>query len=512
MDGDLDNSDIGSNIGVRRTPTNVKQIEIKTGNAISKKKSNPEEFYQQIQDLGEGAFGRVIKVKQIMTGEFRALKIVDKSLLHEEMSEEEIENEIKILKSLDHPNIIKVYDFFDYKDNLFIVNEFIGDGDLFKLVEQLKFLNESLSLKILHQLLSAVCYLHSNSIIHGDIKPENVMIDNYKNSRISNKGSDIFGFDIKLIDFGTSKIINKPKVLHNLVGTAYYVAPEVILGSYHKQCDLWSCGVVLYIMLSGTFPFQGESEEEIFNNIKFSKPNMSIELITNASNETQQLLLQLLNKDPIERITAAQALESKAFDKLKVLKNEANHKIFSSKNTMNALKRLNTNNENKFQQAITSFITHNFLSKEVMLKHKEIFKAIDNNGDGQITKAELIEGYKKFGGDFDIETIENVIDNLDRDNNGFIEEEEFAAATVDIKEILTKNNIKFSFQSIDKDNSGFISVDEVGCFIGGEDYDKELIIKVIEEAKKDPTKEISLSDFEDIMNVLLEKSSGDQES
>jgi calcium-dependent protein kinase len=512
----VEEKDISETDSISRTkkkPSSTFDIDIKTGTNIIKRNTNPEDVYDQIKELGEGAFGRVIKVQHKKTLEFRAIKIIDKTMLLEDFQDSEIENEIDILKKLDHPNIIKVFEYYDYNNNIFIVNELIGDGDLYKLIEELKVLNEGLALRILNQMISAITYLHSEGVFHGDIKPENIMIDNYKKCRISNKASEseILGFDIKLIDFGTSKMFNKPKVFHNLVGTAYYVAPEVILGGYHKQCDLWSCGVVFYVMLTGCFPFNGETDDEIYQKIKYDKPNMNIKELKNISPESIDLLTQLLEKDPIERISAEKALEHSAFVKLKTLLKKCNQNLMHNNNSQMIMKKLKKSRTSKFHQAITAFITHNYLSKEVRLKHREIFKAIDLNGDGRITKEELIEGYAKIGCEYTTQEIEDIIANIDRDNNGFIEVEEFITASVDINVLLSDTNIKLAFETIDRDGSGLVSLDEVGKFVGGEDYDKDLIKLVIEEAGKDPEADITYDDFKAIMLTLKKDAKNENE-
>lgn len=493
---------------IRKKTTKSSGIDIKVGTSLCKKVTNPNDTYEELKELGEGAFGRVIKVKHKTTGELRAIKIIDKTMLHEDLEDNDIENEINILKSLDHPNIIKVYEYYDYNNFIFIVSELISDGDLFKLIEEQKILSEILSMRILFQILSAVNYLHSENVFHGDIKPENIMIDNYNKAKINNKNieTNLFNFDIKLIDFGTSKMFNKPKVFSNLVGTVYYVAPEVILGGYHKQCDIWSCGVVLYVMLTGRFPFDGDVEDEVFNKIKYNSPDMSLKEIKQCSPEVRDLLSKMLEKDPLERINAFNALHHKAFNTLLKRKSEKDKDTLSRSNSINVLKNLKKSKTGKFNQAIAAFITHNYLSKEVALKHKEIFKAIDLDGDGRLTKQELIEGYNKIGSSYKPEEIEDILTNLDRDNNGYIEEEEFIAASVDINVLLSETNMKMAFDSIDIDKSGAVSLDEVGRFIGGEEYESELIREVIIDAGKDPNKEITFEDFKGILEKLKKES------
>jgi calcium-dependent protein kinase len=487
--------------------TTLDEIGIKASTSVIKREANPESLYEMIEELGEGAFGRVVKVKHLKTGEIRAMKIVDKGLLNDGFDEEEIANEINILKSLDHPNIIKVYEYFDYKTNLFIVNELIPNGDLFKLIEQKTLLCEPLALRILQQMLSAVHFLHSENVIHGDIKPENIMIDNYNNCSFGNKKNptyeDLFGFEIKLIDFGTSRIFSKSKVFDKLVGTAYYVAPEVILGGYHKQCDLWSCGVVFYVMLSGRLPFMSEDEEELYEMIKNSKPSFNLKEFKDTTELSLDLLKKLLEKDPIERITAKNALSHGAFNILGSIRNKKNGETVNKTFSKNALKRLGTVKKNqKFQQAITTFITHNFLSKDIATKHKEIFKALDIDGDGRVTNDELVEGYKKAGLSYSDEEVQMIIKSVDKDNNGFIEMEEFISASVDLDVLLSETNMRLAFETIDLDNSGAVSFEEVGKFVGGGEIDEELMKQIVADVGKSPEDEFTFEDFKSIMQML----------
>lgn len=566
-------NDIDDNISPIKINTKartLKEIKIKSGNCIRKRSVHPEEVYEKIKDLGEGAFGSVIQARHKSTNEIRAIKMIEKKHLKETIqgsSTNDIENEINILKELDHPNIIKVYEFFEYDDYYYIVSEYIGDGDLFTLISNQTIISEDLALYILHQVISAVNYLHLENVFHGDIKPENIMLDNYKKCNIENFNyklkkesvnsynsgyfsrttskdfnnfdfnkdknnnliKDMIDFDIKLIDFGTSRIFNKPKIFDKLVGTCYYVAPEVILKGYHKQCDLWSCGVVLYVMLAGKYPFNGDSEEEIYESIKKGKFSLSEEEFKNIRKDTIDLLKLLLETDPLERITANKALNHKAFESIKkciISKNtnylKNNNSQIMMQSFQNKLTNFNKNSDKKFLQAVTTFIIHNFISREIALKYKELFKVIDTDGDGRLSKEELINGYKRMGNEvlnqikkdnknnkihtyksqLSTRSLDDIVTNIDKDNNGYIEVEEFIAAAIDINELLTEDNIKLSFESIDIDKSGKISLDELGKFIGGEEYDLNLIKEVIVEAGKDPEKDINYNDFKDIMETL----------
>lgn len=491
---------------------NIHDMGIRPSVSVIKRVINPEDHYQLDQELGEGAYGRVVKVIHKQTGLIRAMKIVDKQILDESVDPREIENEISILKSLDHPNIIKVYEYFDYKTHLFIVSELIPNGDLFKLIDNKKSLSELYSLRIIYQVLAAVKYLHAENVVHGDIKPENIMIDNFGNCSFTNKSNytteDLTSFEVKLIDFGTSKFFSKNKVFNKLIGTSFYVAPEVILGGYHRQCDLWSCGVVLYTMISGGFPFYSQDEDELYEKIKNDQPDFKN--FPNVNPNTIDLISKLLEKNPLDRINATKSLEHPAFEKLNSLIAKKNEKIVVQEYSKDVLSRLKKSKSNvKFHQAITTFITHNFLSKEVASKHKNLFKALDKDGDGRLTTSELVEGYAKAGYNYKKEEIEQIIQVIDKDNNGYIELEEFISASVDINILLSETNIKLAFETIDIDNSGKITFDEIGAFLSGDDstlIDDEIMCNIVEEIGKEKNDEFTLEDFTKIMNVLKNNS------
>lgn len=168
--------------------------------------------------------------------------------------QETLFGELDILKTLDHPNIIKLYDIFDYREFFYVVTEYCGGGELFAAVKRNHHFSEKDASGILKQLLSAVSYLHSRNIVHRDLKPENIVFNTVVDTDFS-KGR------IKIIDFGTAEIVRKGKNLTAKVGSPFYVAPEVLQQNYNNKCDVWSCGVILYVLLSGYPPFRGRSHE-----------------------------------------------------------------------------------------------------------------------------------------------------------------------------------------------------------------------------------------------------------
>lgn len=157
-------------------------------------------------------------------------------------------NEVEIMKLIDHPHIVKIYEYFETELHIFIVMELLEGGELFEKIQKQKFFHEGKAKEIIRDILEALNYLHQRSIVHRDIKPENILFSK----------NDV----LKIADFGTSKFFIKSK-MKNTHGTPYYIAPEVLEGSYNEKCDVWSVGVIMYILLSGYPPFYGNCDEEI---------------------------------------------------------------------------------------------------------------------------------------------------------------------------------------------------------------------------------------------------------
>lgn len=206
--------------------------------------------------LGSGAFGEVRVCVHRDSGAQRAVKVLRKSHMDED-EKKMLFNEINNLKDLDHPNILKMFEFFEDEKRYYIVTDICKGGELFdEIVARGKF-TENDAAVLMKQVLSCINYCHSNKIVHRDLKPENILLE-------QNKEFD----QIKIIDFGTSLVFDENKKLDEKLGTPYYIAPEVLAKSYGPKCDIWSCGVITYIILSGNPPFNGASDQEIMKKVK----------------------------------------------------------------------------------------------------------------------------------------------------------------------------------------------------------------------------------------------------
>ena len=272
----------------------IEKLKIATGY------TNLTDIYEVKEKLGSGKFGLVKLGIHKQTGKKVAIKIMSKK----EMRNEDLElvrTEIEILKICQHPNIIALYDVFENVDYFYIIMEYCSGGDLYSYLEKRKFkLSEKRVCDIIHKMCAAVYYIHSYGIAHRDLKPENVLMTD-----------DTDDADIRILDFGLSKIIGPDEKCTEPYGTLTYVAPEVLLEEpYTKAVDLWSLGVITYLMLTGTLPFDDpNSEEEIAKKVVLASPSYRLPLWKGISHEAKSFVMGLLEKNLSKRMNIKSALE-----------------------------------------------------------------------------------------------------------------------------------------------------------------------------------------------------------
>eukprot|EP01017_Pseudomicrothorax_dubius_P022951 TRINITY_DN2469_c0_g1_i4.p1 TRINITY_DN2469_c0_g1~~TRINITY_DN2469_c0_g1_i4.p1 ORF type:complete len:346 (+),score=96.27 TRINITY_DN2469_c0_g1_i4:154-1191(+) len=339
------------------------------------------------------------------------------------------------------------------------------------------------------QVLSAVVYAHNHKIVHRDLKPENILLD------IAADGSYI----IKVIDWGTAREYDSKNKMKERYGTAYYMAPEVIKKSYDAKCDIWSCGVILYVMLSGRPPFVGRSEADIMANIIRGTYSLEGETWSLISDEAKNLLTRMLEYDPRKRLSARDALEHPWFVNSAGARNGYSKDVLKS--SLANLKSFRA--EQKLQQAAVTFIASHLISKEEKQQLINVFKDLDKNGDGVLSREEILEGYKKIMTESEaIAEADRIMEQVDIDKSGFIDYTEFIAATIDRKKLVSKEKLEASFRLFDKDGSGTISPQEIKEVLGTaiQDLDEEVWQEIIKEVDVNGDGEIS---FEEFSNMIM---------
>lgn len=431
--------------------------------------------------LGRGAFGEVRKAIHKSTSIVRAVKIIFKdNSTPQELKR--ITNEVDMLKKLDHPNIIKVYEFFVDAKHFYIVTELCSGGELFDRIIKDHHFSEKKAAETMRQVLSAIVYCHDKNIVHRDQKPENILYESTKENSY-----------LKVIDFGTSREFDPHRKMAQRLGTPYYIAPEVLEKRYTEKCDVWSCGVILYILLSGSPPFNGKDDIEIMDKVVKGFFNINIPELETVTLEAKDLMRKMMTYSQEKRISSQEAYNDPWFDKVI----GSNIGQIDPQFLVNQ-KKFNT--KSKLQQAVYYFIVNNMATREEKNDLIKCFKALDTNGDGKLSKEELINGYEKGGFYCDSEGIEALINNLDSNKSGAIDYTEFVAASIDKKKLLSEQRIESCFKLFDKDNSESISKAELKMMFGGnQKVDEGVWADLIKEVDINGDGEIDMIEFKEML-------------
>lgn len=464
---------------------------------INQQSGLPLDNYILEKELGSGSYGDVYKVRHKELNVLRAMKKIKNSSCLDEKSKKEIINEIELLKSIDHPNIIKIFEYYITSEGIFIITEYCSGGELFDKIISMKKLTELQSAYIIYQLLSSIFYCHNLNIIHRDLKPENILIESEE------KENGLY--NIKVIDFGTAKIFNLSKLESQVIGSGYYIAPEVLNSKYNEKCDIWSVGVILYILLSGVPPFNGKTDDDIIQNIKKGVYDLKSSKWEEISSEAKNLIKQMLDMNVLSRISAQKALCHGWFVKYSIKEKfvcEGQEKL---KKSIENIKQYKSNN--KLQQAALAFILHNSLHLPEVKDLIRIFKSIDLDGNGKISKMEMENALSKF---YNVPNVNNEIDlifsNVDNDNNGYIDYEEYIRASISKDKLLDNKNLKYVFKFFDKDGNGFISLNEIETVLFNQfpsETRKVLSAKLMKEIDDDHNNQINFDEFERLMRKLV---------
>ena len=462
-------------------------LRIDKSNFIIMKTKSLFDEYEIKEKLGEGAYGCVYKVTQKSTNFLRAVKAIERK----HIDSNSFSNEIAILKTVDHPNIIKLFDCY-YDNNFFyMVEEYCSGGDLFDYIQKIKNFSEKIAATIFNQLLSAINHLHKKNIVHRDIKPENIVFIPLEEKKNNN---EIF---IKLIDFGTSVSIKNKSNLHEELGTIYYIAPEVFKNNYNEKADIWSCGIILYTMLCGHPPFLGNDEDSIKNKILNCKVEYPQNEFKNISKGAIDFLELLLENDPNKRISAEEALKN---EWLINMLNSDDDNILNKTIIENLIKFSSTVS---LQKATLSFLTNQISMNEEIKTLKKEFDKIDVNKDGEISLDELILCLKTL---YPLEEAKkrakDIFKEIDFNNDGSINFSEFLTVNLQKEKILNEDMLRKAFNLFDIDGNGYITIDELKQTLNLHLNNQIDWKDLVGEVDKDGDYQINFEEFKEMMEKL----------
>ncbi|KAM3133795.1 hypothetical protein pb186bvf_014058 [Paramecium bursaria] len=437
--------------------------------------------YEIIKKLGQGGFGEVYLVKQLSTGIQRAAKIIMRKTISDE---EKLLEETEILKHLDHPNIVRVLEIFADFKYYYIVTEYCQGGELLDRIKTITNFNEKQTAIYMKQIFSAVLYCHRRQIVHRDLKPENILFD----SKAPNA-------NLKLIDFGASEKMIENQSLTRKIGTPYYVAPEVLGCQYDEKVDVWSCGVILFILLSGRPPFRGKNDLDTMRLAKKGELVFPQDKWQNISAQAKDLISLMLIVDQNQRISIEDAFNHSW------IQNQNNIDIVCDTQLLISLQKFQS--ENKLRSAIQQFISVQIV--EVKEEWLQIFKQYDTDGDGALSKEELLKGLTLTQQDDEFKAnliVEQVLQELDVDESGKIDFVEFISAAMIQEKKMSQKQLEQAFKLFDIDGNGQISKEEIQQVFGGIEIENQAWEDILKNCDTNKDGLISLQEFTNLMQNI----------
>lgn len=421
---------------LRRRPHMALQIIIENTKDLTKC------YTVEEKELGRGAFGSVRRARVIATGAVRAVKFVEKSRM--KGKERFLKAEIEILKLLDHPNLVKLYELFEDSVNIYMVFELCSGGALEDHLRAAGKFTEPQASKAMVQILRAVYYLHSNDIAHRDMKPANCLVVGRDSLEKSS---------LRVTDFGLSCRCSADQILKDHVGTPAFMSPQVIARSYDRSCDIWACGVTMYMLLCGYTPFQGRTADAMRKRImsgQFAFPAVDW---VHVSAENMSLIRKLLQVDPSRRCTVQKALSSSCL-KEKAAQGEPPAALDDTLlRNLRGFRSLN-----KFKRAALCVIA-SLLDEERTRDLREAFILLDTDDDGTLNHSEVRARLEAIGGnEMRASVSEDKFLSLDPTPYTYTE---FLAATFDRQSFCKKGVCWAAFNAFDTNGDGSISQQEL---------------------------------------------------
>lgn len=457
----------------------------KTGNIL--------DSYDLGMRIGEGAYGRVSMASHMETGLGCAIKTMPKDSVRH-MGR--FRQEISILKSMDHPNIIKLFETCEDRMQLHLVMELCEGRELFHRIVDEGHFTEKDAAATARQMLSAVFYMHSNGFCHRDLKPENFMFMS---------DGPIDKSVLKLIDFGLAASFRQrgrsvpcgthSEMMVEMAGSPYYVSPQVLQGRYTNACDIWSCGVILFVMLCGHTPFSGKHQKEVLCKIKLGVYSFDDPKWEHVSEDAKKLIACMLKFDPEDRFTAEQALHYSWIRDSAPRANKVSLQDGIVKNLHSFCQ------QNLLKKAALNIIAGR-MSESHIPALRNTYMSLDADGDGCLSKQEVRDGMAEAEAsdqsDMSID-LDAMVQGVDTDANGFISWTEFVAAALDKKHYMKQDLCRAAFSVFDQDGNQKISIEELQSILKDTQMDGRTSQEILRDVDQNGDGDI---DFEEFMTMM----------
>lgn len=426
-----------------KKPTFLAQRPPKPAWVLPHRTPSLEGLYTVGKRLGQGQFGVTFLCTEKSSGILYACKTIAKKKLICAEDYDDVWREIQIMHHLsENPNVVRIKGTYEDVVSVHIVMELCAGGELFDRIIRKGHYSEKEAAKLIKTIVGVVEACHSLGVMHRDLKPENFLFLSSDEEAA-----------LKTTDFGLSVFYKPGEMISDVVGSPYYVAPEVLLKHYGPEADVWSAGVILYILLSGVPPFWAETEVGIFRQILRGKLDFNSEPWPEISDLAKDLIRKMLDRNPKTRLTAHEVLcDPWIVDDTLPPDKPLDSAVLSRLKQFSAM--------NKLKKMALRVIAER-LSEEEIGGLKELFKMIDTDNSGTITFDELKVGLRRVGSKLMESEIKDLMDAADIDNSGTIDYGEFLAATVHLNKLEREENLVSAFSFFDKDGSGYITIDEL---------------------------------------------------
>ncbi|CAI0549453.1 unnamed protein product, partial [Linum tenue] len=437
------------------------------------------------RELGRGEFGITYLSTDKETKEALACKSISKRKLRTAVDIEDVRREVAIMASLpDHPNIVKLRATYEDYENVHLVMELCEGGELFDRIVARGHYSERAAASVTRTVAEVVRMCHVNGVMHRDLKPENFLFANKKENS-----------PLKAIDFGLSVFFKPGEIFTEIVGSPYYMAPEVLKRNYGPEVDVWSAGVILYILLCGVPPFWAESEQGVALAILRGNLDFKREPWPQISESARSLVRQMLDPDPSNRLTAQQVLDHPWIQNAKKAPNVPLGDIVRTR-----LKQFSMMNRFK-KKALRVIAEH--LSLEEVEVIRDMFTLMDTDGDGKVSYEELRAGLWNVGSQLAEPEIKMLMEVADVDGNGTLDYGEFVAVTIHLQKMENDVHVRRAFVYFDKDGSGYIDLDELreALVDGNGKTDEAALNDIMREVDTDKDGCISYDEFVTMMKA-----------
>lgn len=437
------------------------------------------------RELGRGEFGVTYLCTDRESRLGLACKSISKRKLRTAVDIEDVRREVAILSTLpEHPNIVKLKATYEDTENVHLVMELCEGGELFDRIVARGHYSERAAAGVARTIAEVVRMCHVSGVMHRDLKPENFLFANKKENS-----------PLKVIDFGLSVFFKPGERFTEIVGSPYYMAPEVLKRNYGPEVDIWSAGVILYILLCGVPPFWAETEQGVALAILRCALDFKREPWPQISESAKSLVRQMLDPDPKKRLTAQQVLEHPWLQNSKKASNVPLGDIVRSR-----LKQFSVMNRFK-KRALRVIAEH--LSVEEVEVIRNMFNLMDTDNDGKVTYEELKAGMRKVGSQLGESEIRLMMEVADVDGNGVLDYGEFVAVTIHLQKMENDEHFRRAFMFFDKDGSGFIELDELRDGLADESGETDIVVAndIMRDVDSDKDGRISYDEFVAMMKA-----------